>query len=1332
MRLLSLCLVICTFCWIPSATTQTIFVKAGASGTGASWADATGDLSQALANSSAGTQIWVAQGTYTPTACNPCLLADRDQPFTVADGVALYGGFLGTETSLDQRDWENNGTILSGDIDGDGTLANNSHSILYMRNVSSTTIVDGFTISGGSAENVNYDVYTRINSGAGLYNDGSLNGGSSNPTIRNCHFTGHYARGFGGAIMNYGGFGGTSSPRIENCRFEDNESFNNGGAVYNSGVFSGFTASHFIDCSFNNNKANNGGAVYNQGSESGDSRVNFEGCTFLGNEATEWGGAIVDFGNKGICLAQYRDCFFKDNTANLGGAILNDGSFEGLCNPIFTDCEWEDNWAKLGGGGVYSQGPFAGASNPTFNHCTFTGNDTDASGGALYFNGQEGDSHPEITNCTFVFNTAVAYGGGMYNFGKTGHCNPKITNSIFIRNEGQSAGAIYNYGGVNGQSNPTVTNCTFFKNRAVVGPCIYNQAADPTGEVRPVVSNCIFWENIADSGFGLVFQNGYAEPTISHSLVQVNDCSEMNTDNNSSVNCGSGILFNIDPQFVAANVENLHLTENSPALDLGDNASINATRVSVDLDSLGRIQNGVVDLGVYEYIATIYEAPSISQQSSDEQHCEGTSTTLYVVSNGTPPLTYAWEKDGQTIPGATDSTLLLADLMLSDNGEYRCIISSVQNDQATSDAIQLSIDPLLTVALGLEASASEICTGTNVTFTANPTNGGNNPQYQWTRNGQIIMGNTNAINLADLQSDETISCQLTSSEICTIDPIASATAIEITVHPLLEVELSIEASSNQICAGETVTFNAISTNEGITPNYTWYRNGQALSVHAAELSLDDLEDQDQITCELESSEDCVERNPVLSNAITITVNSIPLAPSIYITASDTSICDGDEVIFETVFENGGPNPQFLWYLNGISLGLTDSSINWLVFGTGDQITCEIISSGACAITGPVVSAPITMLVAESLTVEANLSISDTNTCLGAPVEVNLSTQNEGSDPIYRWYINGVENGEEGPSWTWLDPQDGDEIYGVVVSDVECAFDPQGRSETITMEVQDNLSATIDITTTTTSICTGELITIEASFENEGISPNFRWLVNGEDQGVSTAFFNSSSLANGDIVSCELNSSKACLVQNPVISNSLSFSVADLKEASINIDVSNPTICLGDSLSFTAEIVNGGAAPQFQWLLNGLEVGDTGQVFLLRDLPMGTATIRGVLESSERCLLENPVASNIINVEVMNPAECWTTNTEDLSLAEPSYIFPNPSTSGRFSLQVGTHSEQITIRIFDTQGRLLEERKDYVREHTKAQNIVFTYSQKGMLWLQILSDSRVELLPVLLH
>ena len=85
-----------------AAGASVIYVNAAASGPthdGATWATAFADLQAALSAAGAADEIWVAAGTYAPTAGT-----DRTVSFALKNGVGVYGGFAGTETLRSQRD----------------------------------------------------------------------------------------------------------------------------------------------------------------------------------------------------------------------------------------------------------------------------------------------------------------------------------------------------------------------------------------------------------------------------------------------------------------------------------------------------------------------------------------------------------------------------------------------------------------------------------------------------------------------------------------------------------------------------------------------------------------------------------------------------------------------------------------------------------------------------------------------------------------------------------------------------------------------------------------------------------------------------------------------------------------------------------------------------------------------------------------------------------------------------------------------------------------------------------------------------------------------------
>ena len=193
-----------------------IYVDADAttgSNDGSSWADAFTTLQPALDTAGVGDEIWVAEGTYKPTAEHGGT-GDRYKSFQMVTGVAIYGGFdpaVGDD-AWEERDWVSNVTILSGDIGIEGDRSDNSYHVFYHlldTALDGSAILDGFTISDGNANGSAWPHWD----GGGMYNDEG-----SSPTLTNCTFSGNSATYSGGGMLN----DNSSSPTLTSCTFSGN------------------------------------------------------------------------------------------------------------------------------------------------------------------------------------------------------------------------------------------------------------------------------------------------------------------------------------------------------------------------------------------------------------------------------------------------------------------------------------------------------------------------------------------------------------------------------------------------------------------------------------------------------------------------------------------------------------------------------------------------------------------------------------------------------------------------------------------------------------------------------------------------------------------------------------------------------------------------------------------------------------------------------------------------------------------------------------------------------------------------------------------------------
>jgi uncharacterized repeat protein (TIGR01451 family) len=508
---------------------------------GGSWADAFTDLQDALAVAQPGDEIWVAAGVYKPTD-NP---TDREASFHLVNGVAVYGGFAAWETSRDQRDWETNITVLSGDIDDNdltdptgvvtdtaNIVGANSYHVVVGSGVTVTAVLDGFTITAGQADG-----------DLSHYQGGGMHNNQGSPTLNNLVFIGNYAY-YGGGLFNF-----SSNPSLANSVFAGNAASTGGG------MFNEDSAATLTQVVFGNNSAATlGGGMFNDRSSPtlaqivfhdnnaimhGGGMINYDSSSpilievvFVSNTATYFGGGM---GNSDDSNPTLTSVTFSGNSATVGGGIDNWYS-----HPTLTNVTFNGNSATWGGGGMYNQ-----YSSPTLINVTFNGNN--AAGDPLGIIGQNSpalttiffceadlpdpppsgfggamlnsdNSSPILHDVLFGDNHAANFGGGMVNdYGS----NPTLTDVVFHNNS-----AVYYGGGlINANSSPTLANVTFNENSAACGGGMANWVS------APALSHVVFDNNNASVGGG-----GMVE------IESGSDLANVSFHNNSAGVYGGGLL----------------------------------------------------------------------------------------------------------------------------------------------------------------------------------------------------------------------------------------------------------------------------------------------------------------------------------------------------------------------------------------------------------------------------------------------------------------------------------------------------------------------------------------------------------------------------------------------------------------------------------------------------------------------------------------------------------------------------------------------------------------------------------------------------------------------
>ncbi|MEL6944549.1 MAG: choice-of-anchor Q domain-containing protein, partial [Bacteroidota bacterium] len=507
----------------------------------------------------------IARGTYYPTNDN-----DRNITFNIPPGVHIYGGFLGKEKKLEERDYALNITTLSGDIGTKNDRSDNSYSVLSINDVSSPIHINGLTVEEGLSDspNQNESSLGKTKNGGGLFITTEDVKDTSAITIRNCVFFGNRAI-RGGAIFTQAGK--FQKLLLDNCTFIGNTAIAGGAIQVSDGQGRStqeFTINH---CTFRENFSDIGGGIYCEALYQGID-IKIKNSLFEENRAILGGGGrIDDFTNRGSIELSHCD-FIKNEAINTAGGFYvvinrNEG------NVIVNGCSFIEN------------------------NCAFQVDDPSiegVTGGLLIGSAADSVSNTFITNSKFINNTA-RYNGAL---GLTKQ-NLYMENCLFANNKTEIAGGAIDLGNSANPIEVQIHNTTFYQNHAdQVGGAIFSQKNSRREQRQQIfIYNSIFEKNTAVKGSAVysVASDFY----FSHVSTDINSCDSLACNFNCSEppSC-ENVLFSANALFQDALNNNFTLSPCSPAINAGNNDFV--ADLPTDLKDNPRIQDGRVDLGAYE------------------------------------------------------------------------------------------------------------------------------------------------------------------------------------------------------------------------------------------------------------------------------------------------------------------------------------------------------------------------------------------------------------------------------------------------------------------------------------------------------------------------------------------------------------------------------------------------------------------------------------------------------------------------------------------------------------------------------------------------------------
>ncbi len=582
-----------------------------------------------------------------------------------------------------------------------------------------------------------------------------------------------------------------------------------------------------------------------------DTSATISNCVITANSAYISGGGVVG--------GTLYNCLISGNVGSKIGGESTAGQGGGAFQSVLNNCTITGNSAFNGGGAAFS----------TLNFCTVSGNAATApfNSGNYFLTGGGGVYNGVANNCKIVGNSAYI-GGGFYGLSFSGP-QAQLNNCLVASNF-----VAYVAGGCRGTYDGIMNNCTI----------VANGGGQSAGALFGALNNCIVYYNNGSNFNGSVLNNCCTFPMPTN---------------------GVGNFTNL-PQFAIPSTE-YHLLPNSPCIDTGSNVYVAG---NFDLDGNSRLVNGTVDVGAYEY----QNLPIfIITQPSNQTNTIGQSVSFKVLATGSPQVNYQWQFNQTIIGGATNATLTLSNIQLSQAGNYSVILSNSLTNLVSSNAsLTLNYPP---PAMLSQPNNMTIFVGSSASFSAavltySPT------AYQWFFNGAPLSdgggingSTTTNLTISGAQTNESGSYWL----VATNDyGSISGSAASLSVLPVTTA--NIQPQNWTTNGGATVTFTATIGGQG-PYSYQWQFNGTNLSGATSNtLTLTNLLD-------IESGNYAVSVGNA-AGAIISPATSLTVVPFVNPSVFPGTVTAGSPVYASFNLTEGGflPGTVYQWYLDGTNLG----------------------------------------------------------------------------------------------------------------------------------------------------------------------------------------------------------------------------------------------------------------------------------------------------------------------------------------------------------------------------------------------------------------------------
>ncbi len=467
-----------------------------------------------------------------------------------------------------------------------------------------------------------------------------------------------------------------------------------------------------------------------------------------------------------------------------------------------------------------------------------------------------------------------------------------------------------------------------------------------------------------------------------------------------------------------------------------------------------------------------------------------------------------------------------------------------------------------TVSVSISPSANPICSGSSVTFTATPANGGSSPAYQWKVNGTDVGTNNPAYNYTPVNGDA-VTCIFTSNATCITGNPATSNTITMTVNPLP----ATPTAGTHVPSGTQIVWNwnSVSGATGYKFNTT---NDYST---ATDMSTATSKTETGLTCNTQYTRYIWAYNSCghsTETALTQTTTGCPCPgiPTVayggqtYNTVQIGTQCWLKENLNIGTRINGSQNQTnngtiekycyndlepncdiygglYQWdeaMQYGTTFGIQGiCPAGWHLPTDAEWTTLTTYLGGEGVAGG--------MMKETGLIHWASPNAGATNssgfTLLGAGHSESNGTFNSYLQWINLW---SSSNFSGGIPWSRAIGYKYPKIFRDSVYESGKGFSVRCLKDTCTTYS----TVSVSIIPSANPICAGSSVTFTATPVNGGSSPAYQWKVNGNIIGTNNPAYNYTPV-NGDAVTCVLTSNATCITGNPATSNTITMTVNPL-------------------------------------------------------------------------------------------------------------------------------------------------------------------------------------------